>query len=131
MLAFTELKNVLKSSTEKKGNKTENTAEGLKEQKRKRRSSTEGDRPESTKKQGAGVQQEIKRTTASQATITLTRNFFASLRELEMDDAAEVNGEEVGPGNTREWEGEASSHYHHCPTKPTLVPRGDQSYHKR
>jgi len=99
------LKNVLKNSTEKKGKKTGNAAstpkpvEGLKEQKRKRRSSTEGDRPESAKKEGAGVQQETKLTTAPKATATPTRNFFAPLRDLEMEEAVEAKDEEEGPGN--------------------------------
>jgi hypothetical protein len=57
--------------------------EGFQEQKRKRRSSEADDRPDSAKKQETRPTQ-----------ITTTLNFFAPLREMEMDAAPETGGDE-------------------------------------
>jgi hypothetical protein len=70
---------------------THKPEEGFKEPKCKRRNSTEGDRPDSAKKQSKG-----ERTTPEPQTMT-TRNFFAPLRDLEMKEAPETgcDGEET------------------------------------
>jgi len=100
MHTFTELKNVLKNNTEKKDGKcgnataTPKTTECFKEQKRKRRSSTEGDRPDAAKKQGARAQR-LQRTTP-EPQVAATKKFFAPLRNIEMEEAAESKGEEEG-----------------------------------
>jgi hypothetical protein len=92
MLTFMELKAVLKHSTAKKGqigittnaNATPKPIEGkFNEQERKRRNSTDSDRPDSAKKQGAAIQIEIRMVKAI-TTTTTTKNFFAPLRALEI-----------------------------------------------
>jgi hypothetical protein len=99
MYTFTELKNVLKNNTEKKdgkcGNaKTPKTTEYFKEQKRKRRSSTDG----------AGLTQPKNRLQVPnnykgkppEPQVAATKKFFAPLRNIEMEEAAESKGEEEG-----------------------------------
>jgi hypothetical protein len=85
-LAFAELKKVLKNSKEKEKNTGISSpfpkpAEGLKEQKRKRSSCTEGDRPDAAMKQGGSTHQARTTTTPKvRAPSITTRNFCASNR---------------------------------------------------
>jgi hypothetical protein len=106
MLAFTKLKKVLQNSKEKSkagiivaSNKP---TEGLKEQKRKRRTSKEADRPDAAKKQGAVVQQtRIAAAPQVAAQPTPTRNIFAPLRDLEIEETTENNGAKEGARNSQ------------------------------
>jgi hypothetical protein len=95
VIAFTDLKAVLKNSTENTGMEksmaTPTPDDGFQEPKMKRGSSTEGDRPDSAKKQGIGNHKDTRLTTA----ITTTRNFFAPLRDLEMDAAPDTGSVEA------------------------------------
>jgi hypothetical protein len=94
MISFMDLKAVLKNSTEKTGKEKAlaiPTHEGFQELIRKRRSSTEGDRPNSVKKKGTNNHKDTRLTTAT----TTTRNFFAHLRDLEMDAAPGTGGVEA------------------------------------
>jgi len=94
MLAFMDLKTVIKKITDSKS-KEKSVAnprpeEGFQEQKTKRRSSTEEDRPNSAKKQGMNNNNVI----GLKQTATITRNFFAP---LEMDAEPETGGMEEEP----------------------------------
>jgi len=105
-LTFTELKKVLQNSEEKSkaGNigASNKPKEGLKDQKRKRRSSNEVDRPEAAKKQGAGSQQtKLAAAPLIAAQPTTTKNFFAPLADIETEDTTENKGAEEGSRNSQ------------------------------
>jgi hypothetical protein len=90
MIAFMDLEAVLRNSREKKGKEralaTPTPEEDFQEPKRKRRSSTEGGRQDSAKKQGTINRKDTRITTA----IIITQDFFAPLSDLEMDAAPET-----------------------------------------
>jgi len=89
-----DLNTVLKKSTDNKSKEksmaNHRPEEGFQEQKRKRRSSTKEDRPNSAKKQGVNNNN----VTGLTQTATITRNFFAP---LEMDAEPETGGMEEEP----------------------------------